>query len=152
MISRSLTTGTKDNTETIPFYVIKRRGKADPCHPSDTSCTFHDEKINITDTSFSYCIDYNDILSEHYKGERPRWDHLKCCEGNFTDDLNCSDEEYTRTNRLFEPKADDSGRSVEMVVNSAVDLRHISERLYTCKCNYSDATRKPDHFVMVRTY
>ena len=77
---------------------------------------------------------------------------MKCCEGNFTDDLNCSDEEYTRTNRLFEPKADDSGRSVEMVVNSAVDLRHISERLYTCKCNYSDATRKPDHFVMVRTY
>ena len=69
-------------------------------------------------------------------------DHIKCCEGS---NATCDND-----NGMFKPIVSRDDKSVTMTVNSAIDLGHIFEQMYTCKCDFSDASLfNKDHFLVV---
>ena len=52
-------------------------------------------------------------------------------------------------NGLFTAVVIRDDESVAMTVNSAIDLGHIFEQLYTCRCDFSEGAEFEGHFLLV---
>ena len=143
---------------TKTFYLIKSRRTAFPCDPDqgddDHHCVYHNREIIIKDINLASCLNYNRHLHseiDYSASSIHENDTLTCCRGQ---NLDCDEdpEHAWKKHALFTAEVGEDNLSVKLKSNSPL-FGDVYENVYTCECDFADATRIPlHHKVMVHDY